>query len=116
MAARANKKPVAAVMLVLVGGILVLLGGILFAALGAALFSLIQLAGVGSLLGIIGIVSGLAMIFSAFMMWSTDPMRVRMWGVIAIIFSLLSIANGGGFVIGFILGVVGSIMAFAYMS
>jgi hypothetical protein len=113
MATKGNL-PVEAYVLVLIGGILMLLGGAAFAILGAVVFSLVSLAGVGSLIGIIGIISGIIVILSALMMKSKDAQRVRLWSAIALIFSIVSIANGGGFVIGFILGLVGSVMGLAY--
>lgn len=113
MATKGNL-PVEAYVLVLIGGILMLLGGAIFAILGAVVFSFISLAGVGSLIGLIGIISGIIVIFSALMMKSKNVQRVRLWSAIALIFSIVSIANGGGFVIGFILGLVGSVMGLAY--
>ena len=113
MATKGNM-PIEAYVLVLIGGILMLLGGAVFAFLGAVIFSLISLAAVGSLLGIIGIISGIIVIFSALMMKSKNVQRVRMWSAIALIFSIVSIANGGGFVIGFLIAIVGSVIGLAY--
>ncbi|HUC39155.1 MAG TPA: hypothetical protein VL944_03435 [Candidatus Acidoferrum sp.] len=107
-------KPSAAFILVLLGGILILIGGLAVAGIGAAASSLLSLGALGGLAGTIGVVSGLIVIFSAFMIHSTNPGRVHLWSLIALIFCIISIANGGGFVIGFILALVGSIIGTSY--
>lgn len=40
--------------------------------------------------------------------------RVKIFGVVALLFSPISLLNGGGFIIGFILALIGSIMALVY--
>jgi len=107
-----QNKPTAAFALVLIGGIFTLLGGIAVAILGgiATLF----LAGIGATLGLIGIISGIIMIVAAVLMNSTDVSKVHIWSIIALIFTIIGLANGGGFIIGFILGLVGSILGLVY--
>jgi hypothetical protein len=107
-----GNKPTAAFILTLFGGILVLLAGILIAVVGAV--ATIFLAGIGGAIGLVGIISGIVMIISAVMMNSTNKSKVTTWSIIALVFSLISLANGGGFIIGFILGLVGGILGLTY--
>jgi len=39
------------------------------------------------------------------------PVKKRVWGVIIVIFSIPSVITGGGFIIGFILGMIGGALA-----
>ena len=41
------------------------------------------------------------------------PSQIRIWGAFVIVFSVLSILEMGGFLIGGILGIIGGIMAMA---
>ena len=108
-------KPTAAFALVLIGGILVLIGGLVTLALGAVTSVVSSIGGLGVATdGALGLIFGVIMIVSALMLNNTDKKKVTMWSVIALIFSLLSLANGGGFVIGFILGLIGSILGLTY--
>ncbi len=110
----AKQGPTAAFVLVLIGGILTLIGGIVVAAIGASLFSLVALGAVGGLIGVVGILSGIIMIVASFMIRSGNASSIRMWSVIALVFTIIGLANGGGFIIGFVLGLVGSILGLAY--
>ena len=103
-----DRRPTAAFILVLIGGIFVLTGGIMLSLIG--LFMTFFIMGVGSVFGIIGIISGIMMIISAAMINTTNKAQIKTWSVIALIFSVVSIANFGGFVIGFLFGLVGSIL------
>ncbi len=107
-----QNKPTAAFALVLIGGIFTLLGGIAVAVIGGALTFF--LAGIGAALGIIGIIAGILMIVAAVLMNTTDISKVHTWSIIALVFSIIGLANGGGFFIGFILGLVGSILGLVY--
>ncbi len=130
-------KPVAAAVLLIIGGVIVVLVGILFA-LGSASVSHLspqnlsrlnlsinatnesELAEVQSLsqvvetAGIIGAIGGLIMIISGTMAYTRAPNGVKMWGVAALIGTLLGIGAFGGLVVGFILGLIGSILALTY--
>ena len=107
-----SNKPTAAFVLSLIGGIFILLGGLVFVAAGAILGSLgggliggsIALyGGIGALLGILVIVGGV-------MMWMRPQQHV-IWGVLVIIFAIISLPFGfGGFVIGFFLALNGGIL------
>lgn len=42
------------------------------------------------------------------------PAQKTAWGVVILVFSILSIVTGGGFIIGFILGIIGGALALAW--
>lgn len=108
----AVERPTAAFVLSLLAGIFVLIGGVALGILGAV--ATFFLAGVGGVLGVAGVIFGIIIIVSAIMLYSR-PEGHTAWGVIIIVFSLLSwIGAFGGFVIGFILGLVGGILALVF--
>ncbi len=112
--ARVGNKPTAAFVLTLLGGIFVLLGGIAVTMLGAAVTLFFAHAAIGGLLGLLGIIAGIIIIVAAVLLNSTDESRVKEWSVVALVLTIISIVNGGGFIIGFILGLVGSILGLTY--
>lgn len=61
---------------------------------------------------VIGVVSGAIILLSALMM-SSRPSESSKWGVIVLVFSVLSLFGMGGFLIGAVLGIVGGILAIA---
>jgi len=61
---------------------------------------------------VIGAVSGAIVLLSALMM-SSRPSESYKWGVLVLIFSILSFFGMGGFLIGAVLGIVGGILAIA---
>jgi len=63
-------------------------------------------------LGVLGLIFGLIVIISALML-NNKPEQHSTWGILIIIFSVLSILGSamGGFGIGLILGVIGGILA-----
>jgi hypothetical protein len=114
-----GEKPTAAMVLSLIGGIFVLLGGAFIAFLGSVISSL-SLAGTGAAsatllaLGLVGVIFGIIMILGAVMMY-TNPQSHTMWGVIVLILSILSwIVAAGGLFIGFLLGLIGGILALVF--
>ncbi len=63
-------------------------------------------AGIGIVCGIILMISGIAAyVYSN---------KIKLIGIVALIFSLVSLLNGGGYLIGFIVGLAGSILAIVY--
>ena len=66
----------------------------------------------GSFLGlmIVGLVCGIIVIIGALML-SSRPVERRSWGVVILIFSVISFLGMGGFYIGAILGVAGGALA-----
>ncbi|HEV2121002.1 MAG TPA: DUF4064 domain-containing protein [Candidatus Bathyarchaeia archaeon] len=114
-------KPTAAMVLSLIGGIFVILGGAFIAFVGSLVSSFGYLANGGSsggaavtAFGVVGIIMGLIMIVGSFMLYS-KPTNAKMWGIIILILSILSwVTAVGGLVIGFILGLIGGILAIMY--
>ena len=114
-------KPTAAMVLSLIGGICVILGGAFIAFVGSLVSSFGYLANGGTsggatvtAFGVVGIIMGLIMIAGSFMLYS-KPTSAKMWGIIILILSILSwVTAVGGLVIGFILGLIGGILAIMY--
>jgi hypothetical protein len=65
---------------------------------------LYTLSAVGLVLGVIVLVGGVLQLLR--------PANKKAWGVITIVFSVSSVIMGGGFMIGFILGILEGISAF----
>ncbi len=112
-------KPTAAMVLSLIGGIFVVLGGALLAFAGSIIGSFnvtgaASASGTVLALGIVGLIMGIIMIVGAFMMYS-KPTSAKMWGVIVLILSIVSWVTAiGGFFIGFLLGLIGGILALTF--
>jgi Family of unknown function (DUF6114)/zinc-ribbon domain len=112
-------KPTAAMVLSLIGGLFVIFGGVAIAFIGSLIGSL-NLTGTAAAsntalaLGIVGVIIGLIMIVGAIMMYS-KPTSAKMWGVIVLILSIISwVTSLGGFFIGFLLGLIGGILALTF--
>jgi hypothetical protein len=104
--------PGAAYILSLVGGLFVLLAGVLVGLIGAALTFMVG--GLGAIAGLFGVVWGVIIIVAAFSLRANPSQHVT-WGVIIIVFSLLSwVGSFGGFFIGFLLSLIGGIMAIVW--
>jgi Family of unknown function (DUF6114) len=119
--------PKTASLLALVGGILILLGGVIFIALSVFILPHLSYAnltppkgldpasipglvsGFVGIMGGFGLVSGIIVLVSAIMVLANSGER-RTWGILILIFSVLSFIGLGGFVIGAILGIVGGVM------
>jgi len=117
------EKPTAAFALSLIAGILILLGGIFGAILGTiggvmvgAIPGFGWLGGLIVALGLLGLIFGILVIVGAVMINSGEQGKVKTGSIIVLIFSILSLFAGGtgGFVIGFILGLVGSILGLTW--
>lgn len=61
-------------------------------------------------IGIWGIVCGIVILVGSYLLYSR-PASHATWGVVILVFSLLSVFEGGGFIVGLILGVVGGVLA-----
>jgi hypothetical protein len=119
-----KEKPTAAFILSLLGGIFMILGG------GLTLF-VTSLIGYGmgyspgwhmmgwGMMGflpwfwIIGLVSGVIVLIGAAMLY-TRPEESATWGVLILMFSIISLLGMGGFLIGFLLGLIGGILAIVW--
>src|SRR6267143_2139562 len=112
-------KPTAAMVLSLIGGLFVIFGGAALAFAGSIIgsFNVTGEASASSTvlaLGVVGVVMGLIMVVGGFMMYS-KPTSAKMWGVIVLILSIISWVTAiGGFFIGFLLGLIGSILALTF--
>jgi hypothetical protein len=71
--------------------------------------------GFGRMLGIVGILFGVVVIIGALMLYN-NPSQHTTWGLVIVIFSALSILGGAmaGLGIGFVLGLIGGIMALTW--
>jgi hypothetical protein len=61
-------------------------------------------------IAVIGLICGALVLFGAAML-HTRLANKKIWGEIVIVFSIPSVITGGGFIIGFILGIVGGVKA-----
>ena len=104
--------PSAAYILSLIAGIFVIIGGLAAAVIGALVT--FMFAGIGGLVGILGIVWGVLIIVFALRLKS-NPGSHATSGALIIVFSLLSWVGAiGGLFIGFLLGLIGGIMAIVW--
>ena len=58
----------------------------------------------------VGLICGVLLLFGAIMLCS-KPEHTRAWGIMIIVSSVPSVVTGGGFIIGFILGIIGGALA-----
>ncbi|MFX0202705.1 MAG: DUF6114 domain-containing protein, partial [Candidatus Hodarchaeota archaeon] len=56
---------------------------------------------------------GVIVLLSAVMLYR-NPMSKTTWGVLILIFSILSVVGGGGFLVGMILGIIGGALGLAW--
>lgn len=117
-----SEKPTAAFVLSLIGGIFILLSGLVVAVVlgifGGAI-SMVPgmefMGGAIALFGLLGLIFGILVIVGAVMMNSGVQSKVKTGSVIVLVFSILSLVTvGGGFLIGFILGLIGSILGLTW--
>jgi hypothetical protein len=98
--------------LTLVAGALVIINGLVFMGIRSGLG--ISAFGGGFALGLVGVLLGIILLYSAVKL-NANPSEHVAWGAVIILFSVVSlILVGGGFILGFILGLVGGILAIAW--
>jgi len=108
----ANQYPRSAYILSLISGIFVILGGIIVMAI-STLMTMFAL-GIGGIYGVLGIIWGIIIIVGT-MRLKSNPNNHVSWGVIILVFSIISwFGAAGGLFIGFILGLVGGILAITW--
>lgn len=123
-------KPKTAAILLLIGGIIILIGGILSLYSGATFSSLpssYTINGVtlstGAITGAVGtfiVISGAIALVCAIVIMLSGIMvykkasKIKTWGVLGLVFAIISLANLGGYIIGFVLALVGAILALTY--
>lgn len=103
-------RPVAAGVLTILGGFFIVVGGLVFALIGAV-FAIL---GFFSGIFLLGLLVGVLTILVGFLMLAI-PSGHTVWGVLAIVLALVSIPVAfGGFLIGFLLALVGGILAWRW--
>jgi hypothetical protein len=120
--------PKTASILALVGGMIIILGGAIFIGVAAYVIPNLNLSnvtvpqgmnpaslpglisGVLTVMGAFGLVCGAIVLASATMLLAKVGQR-RIWGILILVFSVLSFIGLGGFVLGAILGITGGILA-----
>ena len=58
----------------------------------------------------LGLIFGILVLLGALMLHS-KPANKKVWGIIIVIFSIPSVITGGGFLIGWMLGIIGGVSA-----
>ena len=61
-------------------------------------------------ISVIALICGALILFAAIML-RVKPENKKAWGILMMVFSVPSVITGGGFIIGFILGIVGGVKA-----
>jgi hypothetical protein len=61
-------------------------------------------------ISVIALICGALILFAAIML-RVKPENKKAWGILIMVFSIPSVITGGGFIIGFILGIIGGIKA-----
>lgn len=96
-----EEKPTAAFVLSLIGGIFILMGGIIMTL-------------VSFVIGGLGLFCGILVVVGAVMLYA-NPEKSTTWGVIILVFSIVSLFFGlGGFIVGMILGIIGGALGIAW--
>ena len=110
--------PRTAYLLALIGGILIALYALVEIVEGVADRARVESVFPGAarlliVLGAVGVVCGVIVVVGALQLKS-NPSTVKTWGVLVLVFSLVSFVGGGGLFIGLVLGLVGGIMALTW--
>ncbi|NHV98922.1 MAG: hypothetical protein HA496_04650 [Thaumarchaeota archaeon] len=120
------EKPTAAFILSLIGAILIILNALTVFFLTAIVTRMLKtmdtfipilaraLGGMVFLMGIAGLAIGAIILVGAFMINSESKNRVSTGSIIVLVFSIISFPIGGGFIIGLILCLVGSILGLTW--
>jgi len=107
-----EEKPTVAFVLSLIGGIFILLGSLIVAAIGAAIA--VFFPGLGITIAALALLCGIVVVIGAVMLY-VNPEKSTIWGVIILVFSIVSLFFGlGGFIIGMILGIIGGALGIAW--
>ena len=102
-----DEKYTIAVILSLIGAVFILMNGLLLAAVGTFFLAMF---GSGLWMVILGLAFGFGTMLGALMLTS-NPHDHVIWGAVIIIFSLMSLVIGGGFIIGTVFGLIGGVLA-----
>lgn len=127
-----SERPTAAFVLSLISGVLVLLTALIIFVVASLLGLTIgeigefpEIPGLSELfamasalfvvMGVLGLIFGALILVGAVMIYSGKPGKVKTGSILVLVFSILSLITvGGGFVIGFILGLIGSILGLTW--
>ena len=107
------KKATAGFIISLIAGVLILINALVFVAL-ASFFEDLGLefaTGIMAGFGAIGLIFAVLVIIGAILIYM--PGKEVIGGILVLIFSILSIFIGGGFIIGLILGIIGGALGIA---
>ncbi|MEO3993529.1 MAG: DUF4064 domain-containing protein [Desulfurococcaceae archaeon TW002] len=117
-----SEKPTAAFILSLISGILVIITALIMFIVASMFGSMTdkfprmphlpELIGAWiTIIGFVGLIFGILILVGAVMIYSGEPGKVKTGSILVLIFSILSLFTvGGGFFIGFILGLIGGIL------
>ena len=126
-----ENRPTLAAIISLIGGILMILSGAIFSMFGLTGFGMMggyrgMMGGYWGMMGdfgfpfgftmvfsLIGLVSGVLVIIGALMLY-TRPLEHTVWGIIVLVFSIISFLGMGGFFVGAILGIIGGAFALSW--
>jgi hypothetical protein len=121
VASMAGSKPTAAFVLGLIGGIFILINAIAFYIMSSFLNTI--LGGMGgaasgamtmiNTLQILLWVAAFGVLLPSILLFVKTEMH-KIWGALILVFSIVSLAGGGGFFIGFILGLIGGILGITF--
>ena len=115
------EKPTAAFVLSLLGAIFIIIGALanlIFASIIGSYIGFLGFGGFGGLIMVwaaLGMVWGILTLVGAIMINSGDTNKVRIGAILVLVFSILSWFGAyGGIFIGFLLGLIGSILALTW--
>jgi hypothetical protein len=113
-----NAKPTKALTLSLIAGILICINAVVLAVVAKWFIGIMPILPGSSgndaklliELATVGLIFGVLVLLGALML-SIKPLSKKAWGILIIVFSIPSVITGGGFIIGFILGIIGGKLA-----
>jgi MFS family permease len=117
-------RPTTAFVLILIGGILILINAVIFIYASTIAGEVVKKLNITSMypgiaemvgttllvMGIIGLVFAVLVIIGSALVYSGVPGKVKAGSILGLVFGILSILIGGGFIIGPILALIGGIL------
>jgi hypothetical protein len=122
-ASRLSETPTKAFKLALTSGILILINAVLLGVVAKWFIGIMPTLPGSSgndpmlLIGLatVGLIVGVIVLLGALML-QKRPANKKTWGIMIVVFSIPSVIMGGGFIIGFILGIIGGVIAISKKS
>ncbi len=115
------EKPTAAFVLSLIGAVFIIigaLGNLILASIIGSYIGFLDFGWFGGaimVMAVLGMVWGILVLVGAIMINSADTNKVRIGAILVLVFSILSwVGAYGGLFIGFLLGLIGSILALTW--